>query len=145
MIELRACIDVDDLDRALVFYRDAIGLTPGRRLGSGWQEMLGAQTPIDLLANPAGSACCAGAEDTGRRDYRRHWTPVHLDFVVGDMETAITRVRAGGGTLDREIQERPWGRMANIADPFGNGFCLLEFRGRGYDAMFEAEAAPASA
>jgi hypothetical protein len=22
-----------------------------------------------------------------------------------------------------------------LADPFGNGFCLLEFRGRGYDEI----------
>jgi predicted enzyme related to lactoylglutathione lyase len=139
MIELRACIDVDDLDRAVAFYRDAMGLTPGRRLGAGWVEMLGASTPIDLLANPPGSGCCG--EGSQGRDYRRHWTPVHLDFVVTDVDAAIERVRAGGGTLDRPIQERAWGRMANIADPFGNGFCLLEFRGRGYDAMLEAETA----
>ena len=136
MIALRACIDVDDLDKAIAFYRDALGLTPGRRLGADWVEMLGAQSPIDLLANPAGSACCAGAQ-APQRDYRRHWTPVHLDFVVDDVETAVARLTAAGGRLDREIQDRVWGRMANIADPFGNGFCLLEMRGRGYDAMLE--------
>jgi lactoylglutathione lyase len=27
---------------------------------------------------------------------------------------------------------RKWGRMANLADPFGHGLCLVEFRGRGY-------------
>ncbi len=26
-------------------------------------------------------------------------------------------------------------RLAILADPFGNGFCLLEFRGRGYDEL----------
>jgi len=25
--------------------------------------------------------------------------------------------------------------MANLADPFGHGFCLLEFRGKGYDEV----------
>lgn len=34
MIELRACIDVDDLDKGVAFYRDGLGLRPGRRLGA---------------------------------------------------------------------------------------------------------------
>jgi predicted enzyme related to lactoylglutathione lyase len=135
MIALRACIDVDDLDKAVAFYRDGLGLTPGRRLGADWAEILGASAPIDLLANAAGTACCAGGAD--RRDYRRHWTPVHLDFTVDDLDAAVDRASAAGAKLDRDIQERVWGRMANLADPFGNGFCLLEMRGRGYDAMLE--------
>lgn len=138
MIELRCCVDVDDMDKAVAFYRDGIGLTVGRRFTPGWVEMLGATSPIDLLANPTDSEPCAG-HPAERRDYHRHWTPVHLDFTVDDMESAIRRLRALGATLDREIQEREWGRMANIADPFGNGFCLLEFRGRGYEEMTQGD------
>lgn len=137
MIALRACIDVDDMEKGIAFYRDALGLKPGRRLSAEWVEMLGAQSPIDLLVNPAGSACCAGA-NAPQRDYRRHWTPVHLDFVVDDVEAVVAKVIAAGGRLDREIQDRIYGRMANVADPFGNGLCLLEMHGRGYDAMVEA-------
>lgn len=136
MIELRACIDVDDLDKGVAFYRDGLGLRSGRRFGADWAEMLGASTPVDLLATPAGSPCCAGGSD--RRSFDRHWTPVHLDFVVDDLDAAIERVRAAGATLDRNVQPRAWGRMANCADPFGNGFCLLEMRGRGYDEMAES-------
>ena len=29
----------------------------------------------------------------------------------------------------------PYGKLALMADPFGNGFCLLEFTGRGYDEI----------
>lgn len=29
--------------------------------------------------------------------------------------------------------------MANLADPFGNGFCLLELEGRGYDKLVAPE------
>jgi predicted enzyme related to lactoylglutathione lyase len=137
MIALRACIDVDDLDKAIAFYRDALGLRPGRRLSAEWVEMLGAQSPIDLLANPAGTPCCPSA-NAPQRSYRRHWTPVHLDFVVEDVEASVAKVIAAGGRLDREIQDRIYGRMANVADPFGNGLCLLEMHGRGYDAMVEA-------
>ena len=136
MIELRCCIDVDDMEKAIAFYGEGLGLTPGRRFADGWTEMLGATSPIDLLANPPGSEPCAG-HPSQRRDYRRHWTPVHLDFAVTDLDAAIERLRALGAVLDRPIQERGWGRMANLADPFGNGFCLLEFNARGYDALAE--------
>ncbi|QRN96507.1 VOC family protein [Archangium violaceum] len=133
MIELRACIDVDDLEKAIAFYTEALGLTVGRRLGSDWAELLGASSPIDLLSKPVGSTASPSASSA--RDYRRHWTPVHLDFTVTDLDTVVQRARAAGATLERDIQEREWGRMANLADPFGHGFCLLEFRGRGYDAL----------
>ena len=71
MIELRVCIDVDDLDKAITFYSAGLGLTPGRRFTAAWVEMLGATSPIDLLANPAGSEPCAGHQSE-RRDYHRH-------------------------------------------------------------------------
>jgi hypothetical protein len=37
--------------------------------------------------------------------------------------------------LKGEIQAHEWGRIANMADPFGNGFCLIEFIERGYDEI----------
>jgi predicted enzyme related to lactoylglutathione lyase len=135
-IAIRTCVDVHDIEAGIAFYTRGLGLTVGRKLGSDWVELLGAASPIDLLANPSGSVCCPGAHMV--RSYERHWTPVHLDFVVHDLDTAVARARLAGATLDREIIERNWGRMANMADPFGNGFCLLEMRGRGYDEMVSA-------
>jgi predicted enzyme related to lactoylglutathione lyase len=132
-LQMRVCVDVPDLDQGIAFYRDGLGLTPGRRLGSAWVEMLGALAPIDLLAEPAGSSPSPGS--SALRDYRRHWTPVHLDLVVEDLDAAVPRAVAAGATLDREVQARKWGRLANLADPFGNGLCLLEMRGRGYDEL----------
>jgi len=31
-----------------------------------------------------------------------------------------------------------FGQIAVLSDPFGNGFCLLEFAGRGYDEVATA-------
>jgi catechol 2,3-dioxygenase-like lactoylglutathione lyase family enzyme len=132
MIGLRVCIDVEDLERGIAFYTRALGLVPGRRLGDGWVELLGAPVPIDLLAEPPGSLPAPGA---GERDYRRHWTPVHVDVVVDDLDAAVRRAVDAGAVLDRDVQERRWGRQANVADPFGNGLCLLEMKGRGYDEL----------
>ena len=132
-VELLANIDVDDLERAIEFYTRALGLRLGRRLGDGIAEMLGASSPIYLLAKPAGSAASAGTRQ--RRDYQRHWTPVHLDFVVADIQAAVQRAKAAGAQLEGEIQTYQWGHIATMADPFGHGFCLIEFRGRGYDEI----------
>jgi catechol 2,3-dioxygenase-like lactoylglutathione lyase family enzyme len=132
-MQLRICIDVPDLEAGIAFYRDGIGLTPGRRLGAKWAEMLGAPCPIDLLAEDAGTR--PSPRSAAVRDYARHWTPVHLDFQVADLERAVETSIAAGATLDQGIAPRKWGRIAVLADPFGNGFCLLEFRGRGYDEL----------
>ena len=42
---------------------------------------------------------------------------------------------AAGATLEREVTEHAYGKLALLADPFGNGFCLIEFSGRGYDEI----------
>jgi predicted enzyme related to lactoylglutathione lyase len=69
------------------------------------------------------------------RDYRRHWTPVHLDFVVDDIDAAVRRAEAVGAKLEGDIRDEAYGRIALMADPFGHGFCLLQFTGRGYDEI----------
>jgi len=126
-------IDVDDLERAQTFYVQALGLRVGRRLGAGVIEMLGASSPVYLLKKVAGSA--AGDATMQTRDYRRHWTPVHLDFVVADLDAALARAQAAGATLEGEVRTANWGRIAQFADPFGHGFCLIEFLNRGYDEI----------
>ena len=126
-------IDVDDLDKAVVFYRDALGLRVGRRLFGNVAEMLGASAPIYLLEKPAGSA--AAVTSAQRRDYRRHWTPVHVDFVVSDIRVAVEKAQAAGARLEGGVRTHGWGHIALLSDPFGNGFCLVEFIGRGYDEI----------
>ena len=69
------------------------------------------------------------------RTWNRHWTPVHLDFVVEALEPAIERACAAGALREGGITCAPWGRLQRLADPFGHGLCLLEFSARGYDAI----------
>ena len=125
-------IDVENLDEATRFYCAALDLRVGRRF-EGWTELVGSTAPIYLLPKAAGSLAspCSGE----KRHYDRHWTPLHLDFVVDDLEEALARARKAGATVESEVQRHPWGRLALLADPFGNGFCLLQFTGRGYDEI----------
>ena len=133
-MEMWVNIDVDDLERAVAFYRDALGLQAGRRLFDGSVvEMAGASSKIHLLEKAPGSA--ASSRAAVYRSYARHWTPVHLDFVVDEVESAVNRARAAGAMLEGEIQTFNWGRLATLSDPFGHGFCLLQFLGRGYDEV----------
>ena len=101
-----------------------------RRLGRSEDRL---EVPVDLLAEKPGTAPIPVAGSL--RDYRRHWTPVHLDWPVAELDAAVGRAQAAGATLEGGIREKKWGRLAILADPFGNGFCLLEFRGRGYDEL----------
>ena len=136
MADLLVNIDVDDLEKGVNFYARGLGLRPGRHLGAHAREMLGASSPIYLLENRSGSRPFTAA--TSGRHYRRHWTPVHLDFTVADLEAAVARALSAGGMLEGQIEERTWGRLARMADPFGHGFCLLQFQGRGYDEIADA-------
>lgn len=126
-------IDVDDLEKAVCFYRDALGLVPARRLGEGIVEMVGLSSPIYLLLKPSGSAASGASSE--QRSYERHWTPLHLDFVVDDIDAAVRRAEAAGARVEQPVRTASWGRMALLADPFGHGFCLIQFIGRGYDEI----------
>jgi predicted enzyme related to lactoylglutathione lyase len=132
-VSVLANIDVDDLARAIEFYCSALELTVGRRFGSSAVELLGASAAIYLLQK--GSGTLATPFSSQRRGYARHWTPVHLDFVVPKIEPAVARAQNAGARLESEVRTDKWGRIAAMADPFGHGFCLIEFLGRGYDEI----------
>jgi lactoylglutathione lyase len=124
-------IDVSDLAAAETFYVAAFGLTPARRFGGGMLELSGAEAPIYLLKKPAGAIDAISPA----RDYARHWTPLHCDVVVDDLDTALARAVAAGAIQEGAVREANWGRIVQLADPFGHGWCLVQFLGRGYDEI----------
>jgi predicted enzyme related to lactoylglutathione lyase len=121
-------VDVDDLDKATQFYQAAFGLKVGRRFGADG---------VELLVKVAGTAVASSTPL--RRSYDRHWTPVHLDFVVDEIESAVRRAVDAGARLENSISSHKWGRLALMVDPFGHGFCFVQFIGRGYDEMATIE------
>ena len=133
MARLLVNIDVSDIERGVAFYTEAFGLRVGRRFGPTVVELAGAETPIYLLLKPPASPAFAGATTT--RDYARHWTPVHFDFAVDDLDPALARAVAAGAIAESEIQTYAWGRIAYLSDPFGHGFCLLQLAPAGYEAL----------
>ena len=126
-------IDVPDMAAAEAFYEAALGLAVSRRFDDDFVELKGATIPVYLLRKDAGSAIGPAGGDT--RCYERHWTPIHPDFVVDDLNEAAARATAAGAVQEGETCEAEYGRLAMFADPFGHGFCLIEFNEEGYDAI----------
>jgi predicted enzyme related to lactoylglutathione lyase len=134
-------LDVDDIERAVRFYTRAFGLSVGRRFDADFVELLGAQAPLYLLNKAANTTPFAApanapfATSSARRDYHRHWTPIHLDWVVDDIALAVERAVAAGAQVEEPITQHAYGKLALLSDPFGHGFCLLQFQGKGYDEL----------
>ncbi len=128
-------IDVPDVAAGTSFYTGAFGLTVGRRFGTGFVELLGWPAPVYLLAKAAGTVGAGG----DLRRYERHWTPVHLDVVVEDVDAAVARAVGAGAVLEAAAKDTAYGRIAMLADPFGHGICVLQFNDKGYDALLETD------
>ena len=123
-MDVHVYIGVTDLEHGIAFYTQGLGLRLHRRLRPNWVELEGASVPIFLLVS------------NRPRDFAGPWT-VHLDFVTADLDAAVRQAQDAGAVLDRALQEREWGRMANMTDPFGNSFDLIEFAPGGYDNIVQ--------
>jgi predicted enzyme related to lactoylglutathione lyase len=123
-MDVHVYIGVTDLEHGIAFYTQGIGLRLRCRLRPNWVEMEGASVPIFLLVS------------NRPRDFAGPWT-VHLDFVTDDLDAAVRQAQDAGAVLDRALQEREWGRMANMTDPFGNSFDLIDFAPGGYDNIVQ--------
>jgi len=132
-MDLLVNVDVNDLETAVRFYGAAFGLRVGRRFGALGVEMLGSSAPIYLLVKEAGTPASDATSQV--RSYERHWTPTHLDFVVEDIERAVQTAVQAGARIEKPIAAHTWGKLALMADPFGHGFCFVQFLGRGYDEI----------
>lgn len=127
-------IDVPDLAAAIAFYQHATELKLRRMLFDGTvAELEGVSARIFLLQKDPGSAPVPNASLA--RDFGRHWTPVHLDFAVPDLDAAVAKAVAAGATLEAPVQSFAWGKQACLSDPFGHGFCLVQWQRGGYDAV----------
>lgn len=123
-------IDVPALDPAIAFYCTAFELKFQRFLDDDVAELAGTSTRIYLLKNDEDSAPSEFTADT--RHYQRHWTPIHFDIVVSDIAQAAERVIRAGARIESECIEWRGSKCISFADPFGHGFCLIEFEQGSY-------------
>lgn len=124
-------IDVPELPPAIAFYQAAVGARFTRFLEDDVAELLYGDNALYLQRNQAGSDAAHGSGI--QRGYARHWTPVHLDFVVDRIDAAVERAVAAGAKKETDCVEWLGSKWVSFSDPFGHGFCLIEFAAGTYE------------
>jgi len=124
MLEIEICIDVPDLARGLQFYAAAFGFSKVAGPYPGVAVLASGATKLTLLEKAELTKPSPHSMDLRR--YHRHWTPVHLDFHVSDLPAALDRAIKAGAVKEQSFESAEHGSAVFCADPFGNGFCLLE-------------------
>jgi predicted enzyme related to lactoylglutathione lyase len=122
-MEYSVSIDVPHLDEGLRFYRDALGLTEIARPIATYVILKCGEAQIGILEKPAGTKPAKGADDIRR--YERHWTPVHIDFHVDDLEAVLARVLNAGAICEQKFEMPGRPPIAFCSDPFGGAAVLL--------------------
>ena len=100
-------VPVSDLDAGLRFYRDSLGHELRWRndqIGQAGLRLPGSDTEIVL---------------TTRQAYEPNW-------LVTSADDAAAVIEAAGGRVMTEAFDIPVGRVAVVADPFGNTLVLLD-------------------
>jgi predicted enzyme related to lactoylglutathione lyase len=126
MISVSVSVDVPDLAEGVRFYAGAFGFSKVAEPVAGVAVLRAGDAEICLLEKPAGSKASTSTRETRR--YERHWTPVHLDLHVDDLEAALARALEAGATREQLFENPEHGSVAFCSDPFGHGFCLIERR-----------------
>jgi predicted enzyme related to lactoylglutathione lyase len=99
-------IPVPDLDGGLAFYRDRLG-----------HEL------VWRSETAAGLRLADSDTELVLQTQRRQ---PEVDFLVDSVEQAATRLTRAGGTVLVEPFDIPVGRVAVVADPFGNPLTILD-------------------
>lgn len=103
-------ISAEDMDRAVTFYRDVIGLDV-KTASPGWSELSLGTAIVALHGGGTGSF-----QSTG------------LSFTVDDIERACDEVIRGGGSVRSGPEDRGEEGifLADLTDTEGNGFMMSQ-------------------
>ncbi len=103
-------LPVSDMEKALTFYRDRLGLKE-LQSESDWSMLDANGLRLGLNANesPRGDGGAVIAFQPR-----------------GGLDEAVQELRSGGVEVPGEISEHPWGRIATFKDPDGNDLQLYE-------------------
>lgn len=123
MAKISVCIDVSEMEKAIQFYTKALGCELVQKKEQ-YTELVADGLTIYLAENATGTNPLINGQAV--RSYDRHWTPVHLDIHVSDLARCVSLIEELGGVKEEE-KTGDWGAVAFCADPFGNGFCVMQY------------------
>jgi catechol 2,3-dioxygenase-like lactoylglutathione lyase family enzyme len=103
---------VSDQDKALEFYRDALGfeVKTDQTFGDNrWLEVGPTSGTTLVLHRPFPGTSAGGGQGTL--------------LASSDLDADVARLRSGGVIVEGP-NDMPWGRQATFSDPDGNGYAL---------------------
>jgi predicted enzyme related to lactoylglutathione lyase len=126
-IKIATCfVPVDDHDRALAFYRDALGFEVRNDVdfeGMRWVS-LGSPSQPDVeivLEPPIGDPHASQADKDAAAKLLAKGLLRGVNLATDDCDAAFERIRAAGGEVLQEPTDQPYGvRDCAFRDPAGN-------------------------
>lgn len=112
---------VDDVERAIGFYRDALGFEVDMHPAPGFAAL--SRDGLQLLLNAPGAG---GAGVAGGRPEPGGWNRFRLE--VSDLAAEVDRLRNASVTLRGEIVQGNAGDQVLVEDPAGNPIELFQPR-----------------
>ena len=122
MTKISVSIDVSNLKIAESFYIEALGCKKVRDQEPDMVVLCVENCDIYLQQKEPGTKPLVSNNVV--RNYGRHWTPVHIDFMSDNVDKLVSKIVKLGGSHEGG-DDGDWGSIAYCADPFGNGFCVI--------------------
>ena len=114
---------VQDVDRSIAFYTDALGFQLEQQMGPAFARVASGDLTV-WLSGPASSA--ARPMPDGRVPGPGGWNRLVLE--VADIEARVATLRGAGASFRNDIITGPGGRQIVVDDPDGNPIELFEAR-----------------
>ena len=134
-VTLDACfLSVDDHDKAIEFYRDALGFevrNDVRAYGMRWVT-IGPPSQPDInivLEPPAADPGISPSDREAISDLLAKGLLRGLNFRTPDLDAIFDRVQATGAEVVQEPMDQSYGRDCAFRDPAGNMIRILQIRG----------------
>jgi catechol 2,3-dioxygenase-like lactoylglutathione lyase family enzyme len=123
MAEVSVRYIVDDVDRAVAFYRDRLGFELKAQPGPGFAIVTRSELRL-LLSAPSGPGGAAQPAADGRRPEPGGWNRIQIE--VDDLATEVEALRAAGATFRNDIVQGRGGAQILLDDPAGNPIELFQ-------------------
>jgi len=127
-------LSVDDHDKAIAFYRDALGFEVRNDVGAKGMRWVTVGSPsqpdVDIvLEPPAADPGISPSDRSAISDLLAKGLLRGLNFSTPDLDEIFERVVASGAEVVQEPMDQPWGaRDCAFRDPAGNHIRISQTR-----------------
>lgn len=135
-VKLDTCfLMVDDHEKAIAFYRDALGFEVRNDVAAKGMRWVTIGSPSQpnvniVLEPPAADPGISPADREAIGDLLAKGVLRGLNFSTTDLEATFDRVQATGVDVVQEPMDQPWGvRDCAFRDPAGNQIRIIQSRG----------------